>query len=216
AARRTSKVTAIGRVRRMIRASVAEDTLQHTCSDRAAPEQNRPVDDSHRHPVRIEEERRTQWQPRKTFKASETSNARARERLLSSSAAAFLHRQVGPLRRPDVVGTRPNDLVVRELLEDVGTPARDAAGREDAGEQFLRNAQVVLHARRVEIDVAVLADRGDDEPLHLDRHVVPTSVILLLAKALGEPLQVLGTRVDRLIDRVTKAHKLTLLCPRLL
>ena len=78
-----------------------------------------------------------------------------------------------PFGRAGVVAGRPDDLVVLPLLEDMGTPAGDAAGGEDAREQLSRNPHVMLQAGRIEIDVAVLVNRFLDDMFQLDGDVVP-------------------------------------------
>src|SRR5438105_5000862 len=62
-------------------------------------------------------------------------------------------RQVRPLGRTGVVAGRSDDLVVLPLFQNVGAPAGNAAGSEDAREQLSRNAHVMLQAGRIEIDV---------------------------------------------------------------
>src|SRR5579871_5757492 len=85
---------------------------------------------------------------------------------------------VGPLVGASVIAGRTDDLVVLPLLEDVGAPAGDAAGGENAGEQLGRDPHVVLQARRVEIDVAVLVDRLFNDLFELQRNVVPAGLFL--------------------------------------
>ena len=59
------------------------------------------------------------------------------------------------VRRPDVLGARADQAVVRVLLEDVRRPAGDAADGEDRREQIDRDAERVVRRRRVEVDVRV-------------------------------------------------------------
>src|SRR6266853_853910 len=125
---------------------------------------------------------------------------------LNEMRSALGDRQVVPFRWTGVVAGRTDDLVVLPLLEDVGAPAGDAAGGENAGEQFARNSHVVLEARRIEIDVAVLVNRLLNHPFELDRNFVPFRLSLFEAQPARKLFEVPGARVFDLVNRVAEAH----------
>src|SRR5260221_6778568 len=80
------------------------------------------------------------------------------------------------IRRPDVVGPRTNEPVVRVLLEAVRGPAGDAADGEDRREEIDRDAERVVRGRRVEVHVRVKLFLAPDERLHAARQVAPARV----------------------------------------
>src|SRR5690349_13665605 len=57
------------------------------------------------------------------------------------------------LRRPHVIRAWPVQPVVGILLHDVGDVAGEAADGKDRREEIVRNAEVVVNRRRVEVDV---------------------------------------------------------------
>src|SRR4051812_34212782 len=57
--------------------------------------------------------------------------------------------------RTRIVGARPDQPVVRVLLEDVRGPPRHAADSENRRVEIDRDAQGVVHRRRVEVDVRI-------------------------------------------------------------
>src|SRR3954463_9205018 len=61
--------------------------------------------------------------------------------------------RVLPPLRADVVSGRPNDLVVRMLLEHVRRLADDAAALEERREQVVGDVQVAVDGARVEVHV---------------------------------------------------------------
>src|SRR5205814_10098004 len=103
------------------------------------------------------------------------------------------------LGRSRVVAGRTDNLVVGPLLENMGAPAGNATGGENAGKQLSGDPHVVLQARRVEIDVTVLLDRFLDGPFERDRNLVPFRLFLLNAEPAGELFEVHGARVFDLI-----------------
>ena len=123
---------------------------------------------------------------------------------------ACVDRHVGSIIGADVVGLRADDLVIRDLLHHVGAPAGNAARGENAGEQLTGDSHVVLQAGRVEIDVAVLADRFGDALLDFDGNVEPLRITLFHTQSAGKLLEMLGSRVGCLVDRMSEAHELSL------
>src|ERR671914_709365 len=73
------------------------------------------------------------------------------------SLLAILDGDVGLFPRADVLRFGTDQPVVGELLPDVRGPARDPAGSEDGGHQVVGDAQVVVDACRVEVDVRIQA-----------------------------------------------------------
>src|SRR5579863_2497064 len=119
----------------------------------------------------------------------------ARHLVRKAQVSSLLDRDVAPFVGTGVIAGGADDLVVAPLLEDMGAPAGDAAGSEDAREQLGWNPHVMLEARRIEIDVAVLVDGFLDEPFELQRNVEPPGVAPFDAQPPRELLQVPGARV---------------------
>src|SRR5688572_27085081 len=114
-------------------------------------------------------------------------------------------------RGADVVRAGPDQAVVVVLLDDVGGPAGDAAGRDDGREEVHRDAERVEQRRRVEVDVRDEPLGGADPLMQLHRHLVPLELARLPTGLLGHPAQDGGTRVAGLVDAVTEAHEAPLL-----
>src|SRR5262249_12161576 len=89
-----------------------------------------------------------------------------------------------PLRilRADVLGPRPDQPIVRVLLEHVRRPARDAADGEDRREQIDVDPEGVIRRRRVEVDVRVQVLLALHQRLDALRHVEPDGLPGALAE----------------------------------
>ncbi len=96
------------------------------------------------------------------------------ERGTQYRALARLDRYV-PLRilGPDVLGPRPDQAVVRVLLQHVRRPARDPADGENRREQVDGDAERVIGRRRIEVDVRIQFLLGLDDRLDPLRHLEP-------------------------------------------
>ena len=112
--------------------------------------------------------------------------------------------------RPDVLGARADQAVVRVLLEDVRRPARDAADREDRREQVDRDAERVVGGRRVEVDVRVQLLLRLDQRLDALRHLEPVRLAGALAEIARHLPQVRRARILGVVDAVAEAGNLLL------
>ena len=112
--------------------------------------------------------------------------------------------------RADVLGPRPNQPVVRVLLEDVRGPAGDAAHRENRREQVDRDPERVVGGRRVEIDVRVELLFRLDQRLDALRHLEPDRLAGALAEIARHLAQVRRARILGVVDAVTEAGNLFL------
>src|SRR5262249_57506428 len=83
-----------------------------------------------------------------------------------------------------VVGARADQTVVVVLLDDVGAPARDAAGGDDRREQVHRDPGRVEARRRVEVDVGDQALGLPDALVEAPGHLVPLELARLPARVL--------------------------------
>src|SRR6202042_1170393 len=88
------------------------------------------------------------------------------------SASSRAQRHPGEAALADVLAVRPDQPVVRVLLDDVRRPARHPADREDGGEQVRRDAQVVVDRGREEVHVRVETLLGEHDLLYPARHPV--------------------------------------------
>src|SRR5207237_244550 len=112
--------------------------------------------------------------------------------------------------RSDVVSARPDQPVVRVLLEHVRGPPRHAADREDRREEIDRNAEHVVGGRGIEVHVRIqllltLHERFD--PL---RHRKPLRLAGALAEVLRHLPEVRGARILSVVDTVAEAGNLLL------
>src|SRR5262245_61685006 len=83
----------------------------------------------------------------------------------TTPSARFEGHETLRIRRPDVLGARPDQPVVRVLFEHVGGPPRYAADRENRREEINRNAEDVIGRRRIEVHVRIELLLGLDERL---------------------------------------------------
>src|SRR5436190_2726852 len=116
-----------------------------------------------------------------------------------------------PRARADVVAHRPDDLVVRVLLEHVSRLAGDPAALEERREEVVGDAEIAVERSAVEVDVR-------PEPLLLVRRTlgrlrdrVPVRLATLVRELLGELLQDSGAWIGRDINRVAEAEQRLLL-----
>src|SRR5262249_61600980 len=115
------------------------------------------------------------------------------------SASAWrtrISRNSGPIgsgklapRLADVLRGRPDDPVVRVLLEQVGRPPRDPAGGEQRREQVGGDAEVAVDRGRPEVDVRVQALLLKDSLLRGQRDLVPVRLAGFVRELLRDPLQ---------------------------
>ena len=112
---------------------------------------------------------------------------------------------------PDVLAGRPDDLVVRVLLEDVRRLARDPAALEQRREQVVRDPEVAVEGAAVEVDVRPEALLLVGGALGRLRDRVPVRLAALLGELLAEPLEDAGPRIGRHVDRVPEAEERPLL-----
>src|SRR5215468_6697129 len=108
-----------------------------------------------------------------------------RARLRPMPASPLVDGRERSARGALVVRAGPDQAVVVVLLEQVRSPARDAARRDHRREEIHRDADRVEERRRVEVDVG-------DELLHAlharverDRNVVPEPLAGFPARGLG-------------------------------
>ncbi len=113
-----------------------------------------------------------------------------------------------------VLGARPDEAVVVVLLDDVGGPARDAAGRDDRGEEIDGDAEGVEEGRRVEVDVGDEALGLADAVVQLHRHLVPLELPGLAAGLLGHAPQDGRPRIAGVVYAMAEAHQPALLGQR--
>src|SRR5688500_13128988 len=137
--------------------------------------------------------------------------ARARLARTVACSSSPAYRGERAARGADVVRAGPDQAVVVVLLDGVGGPAGDAAGRDDGREEVHRDAERVEQRRRVEVDVRDEPLGGADPLMQLHRHLVPLELARLPTGLLGHPAQDGGTRVAGLVDAVTEAHEAPLL-----
>src|SRR5687768_10120155 len=82
---------------------------------------------------------------------------------LRAELSLFEREEALRVRGTGVVGARPDQPVVRVLLEDVRGPPRDPADGKDGRVQVDRNAERVIRRGRVEIDVRIQLLVGLDQ-----------------------------------------------------
>ena len=118
-----------------------------------------------------------------------------------------------PLRvfRSDVLGARPDETVVRVLLEHVRRPAGDAAHGEDRREEIHSDAQRVIGRRRVEINVRVQLLLGLHQRLDALRHLEPDRLTRALSQIARHLAQMRRARIFRVVDPMAEAGNLFLL-----
>src|SRR5262249_42314185 len=128
-----------------------------------------------------------------------TEKFRMRSALLKGNVALRI-------RGADVLRPRTNQAVVRVLLQHVRRPARDAAHRENRGEQVDADAERVISRRRIEVDVRVQLLFGLDEALDPLRHLEPDRLAGALAEIARHLAQVRRARILGVIHAVAEAR----------
>src|SRR5262249_6207264 len=124
--------------------------------------------------------------PASTLPATRWLSMSLRVRLFPT-ASALVDRDPGAAAGADVVAARPDQTVVVVLLDDVGRPARDAAGSDDRREEIDRNAERVEERRRVEVDVRDELLGLVHAGVELHGHLVPLELPGLAARLFGHP-----------------------------
>src|SRR5208282_1883025 len=104
-----------------------------------------------------------------------------------------------------VVRARTNQAVVIKLLDDVGSPSRDARHRKHRRKQVNVNAQRVIGGSRVEVYVGVQLAIGDDELFDLMRDLEPLGITARRAQVARHSPQVCGPRILGVIHAMAES-----------
>src|ERR1700679_1447459 len=101
-----------------------------------------------------------------------------------------------------VVGARTDEAIVVMLLDNVGSPARDAADCEDRGEEIDVYAKRGIGGSGVEVDVGVKLLFLLYEELDLAGHVEPLGVAGGFPEFFGHAAKVRRARIFGVVDTV--------------